>query len=215
MTNDPISLVARGYDLMAETYLARFERSEVRDSWLKQLIALAPERARALDLGCGAGLPAARELAARGFEVVGVDGSARQIALAARNVPQARFIRADMASVEFAPASFDAISAFYAITHIPRAAHAALLRRIAGWLKPGGVFVASLGAEDISDWRGEWLGAEMFFSHYDAETNERLVREAGFTLEKAEIVMQDNEDARFLWVIARRRAVPDDRPRSS
>jgi SAM-dependent methyltransferase len=126
-------------------------------------------------------------------------------------LPRATFPRRG----SFAPASFDAISAFYAITHIPRAAHAALLRRIAGWLKPGGVFVASLGAEDLSDWRGEWLGAEMFFSHYDDETNERLVREAGFTLEKAEIVVQDNEDARFLWVIARRRAVPDDRPRSS
>jgi hypothetical protein len=65
------------------------------------------------------------------------------------------------------------------------------------------VFVASLGAANLEDWRGEWLGVEMFFSHYDAETNTRLVRDAGLILEQAEIVAQDNEDARFLWVIAR------------
>jgi hypothetical protein len=46
----------------------------------------------------------------------------------------------------------------------------------------------------------------MFFSHYDANTCERLVREAGFDIERAEIVDQDDEDARFLWVIARRQA---------
>ncbi len=203
MTKDPRSLVAEGYNLIAETYLERFGRSQVRDRWLKQWIALAPEGARVLDLGCGAGLPVARELSARGFQVVGVDGSARQIELAVRNVPEARFILADLTRVAFAPASFDAISAFYSITHIPRKEHATLLRRIAIWLKPGGAFVASFGADDADERREEWLGAEMFFSHYDAKTNERLVRDAGFVVEKAEVVAQDNEEARFLWMIAR------------
>jgi SAM-dependent methyltransferase len=141
--------------------------------------------------------------ATRGFEVIGLDGSARQIERAIGNVPKAKFVLADMASVKFPSESFDAISAFYSITHLPRDEHAALLRGIAGWLRPGGVFVASLGAANLEDWRGEWLGVEMFFSHYDAETNTRLVRDPGLILEQAEIVAQDNEDARFLWVIAR------------
>ena len=33
---------------------------------------------------------------------------------------------------------FDAICAFYSITHVPREQHALLLRRIASWLRPGG-----------------------------------------------------------------------------
>jgi SAM-dependent methyltransferase len=203
MTEELQSVVARGYDLAAEAYSARFSRSSVRDYWLAGLIALAPAGARALDLGCGDGLPAARELTAHGFEVIGVDGSARQIERAIGNVPAAKFMIADMRSVEFPPESFDVISAFYSITHVPRDEHAALLGRIAGWLRPGGLFVASLGADNLEDWRGEWLGVEMFFSHYDAETNKRLVRDAGLVLEQAEVVVQDNEDARFLWVIAR------------
>jgi hypothetical protein len=43
----------------------------------------------------------------------------------------------------------------------------------------------------------------MFFSHYDAQANEQLVRDAGFSIERAELVDQGNEQGRFLWDIAR------------
>jgi 2-polyprenyl-3-methyl-5-hydroxy-6-metoxy-1,4-benzoquinol methylase len=48
-----------------------------------------------LDLGCGAGVPVAREMIARGFKVTGVDISAQQIEQARRNVPEAQFIEGD------------------------------------------------------------------------------------------------------------------------
>ncbi len=203
MIAGPKSLVASGYDLIAEAYLERYGRSAVRDDRLRRLIALLPENARILDLGCGAGIPLSRELAARSFEVIGVDASARQIELARANVPAAEFLQADMTCVQFSPASFDVISAFYSITHVPRDEHAALFRQIAIWLKPGGAFVASLGVDKPGDWRGDWLGVEMFFSHFSAETNEQLVRNAGLVIEEAKVVEQDNEDSRFLWIVAR------------
>jgi SAM-dependent methyltransferase len=135
--------------------------------------------------------------------VVGVDGSAGQISLARDNVPAAEFIHADMTAVDLPARSFDAVAAFYSITHVPRGEHEDLLRRIAGWLKPDGLMVASLGADSLSDWRGEWSGTEMFFSHYDSETNVALLRDAGFAIDRAEMMDQDDEQARFLWVIAR------------
>jgi 2-polyprenyl-3-methyl-5-hydroxy-6-metoxy-1,4-benzoquinol methylase len=202
MTRDPKSVVAHGYDVMAETYLERHGRSAVRDHWLQEMIARLPKAARVLDLGCGAGVPVACRLAEQGFRVVGIDGSARQIELARRNVPAAEFIHGDMTAVSFRPRSFDAVAAFYSITHVPREEHAALLRRIARWLKPHGLFIASLGAGECVDWMGEWLGAEMFFSHYDATTYRQLVREAGLRIDHAEVVDQDHDDARFWWVIA-------------
>ena len=52
---------------------------------------------------------------------------------------------ADMVSVSFPIASFAAVTAFYSITHVRRAEHAAMFKRIAKWLKPGGIFLASLG----------------------------------------------------------------------
>jgi len=198
------TLVALGYDKIAETYLRRYGLSEVRDRWLGELCLLLPPRARVLDLGCGAGIPVAHELVGRGFDVVGVDGSARQIELALGNVPEAEFVHADMTNIELDPVSFDAVIAFYSITHVPRQEHGMLLRRIAGWLKPGGVFVASFGAQQCDDWSGEWLGAEMYFSHYDSDANKRLIHDAGLSIERAEVVKQDNEDAQFLWIVARR-----------
>jgi 2-polyprenyl-3-methyl-5-hydroxy-6-metoxy-1,4-benzoquinol methylase len=154
-----------------------------------------------LDLGCGAGIPVARAIAAAGHHVVGVDASARQVALARANVPSGEFLHADMSAVDFATGSFDAAAAFYSITHVPRSQHGSLLRRIAGWLKPNGALVASLGARSLRDWRGEWMGTEMFFSHYDSETNLTLLRDAGFIIERAEELAETDE--RFLWVVAR------------
>jgi SAM-dependent methyltransferase len=155
-------------------------------------------------LGCGPGLPAARELAARGFDVVGVDRSARQIELARQNAANAQFIQAEITAIEFSPAAFDAVAAFYSIIHVPREEHPALLRRICTWLKPEGLFLASMGAERLRDRCEEWLGVRMFFSHYGADENAALIRASGFTIERAEVVAQDNEDASFLWIIPRR-----------
>jgi hypothetical protein len=39
---------------------------------------------------------------------------------------------------------------------------------------------------------------------YDAATNIVLLREAGFAIERMEQVDQDNENGRFLWIVARR-----------
>jgi hypothetical protein len=58
----------------------------------------------------------------------------------------------------------------------------------------------------LPGWQGKWMGTEMFFSHYDASTNIVLLRGAGFAIERMEQVDQDNEDGRFLWIVARRPA---------
>jgi ubiquinone/menaquinone biosynthesis C-methylase UbiE len=117
---NPGHLVSAGYDNIADAYLERFGVSVVRQKWLGRLIeGLRSGRSRVLDLGCGAGIPVARDLAALGHSVVGVDGSVQQIVRARHNVPAATFIEADMCEVEFEAASFDAIGAFYSITHVP------------------------------------------------------------------------------------------------
>jgi len=205
VTADPKRLVASGYDGITARYLTRYGASGVRDYWLAELLNRLPAQggSRVLDLGCGAGIPVASALAAADHAVIGIDGSAGQIGLARDNVPAAEFIQADMTEIDFPVGSFDAVAAFYSITHVPRHEHNALLRRIGTWLKPGGVLVASMGADALSDWRGEWLGTEMFFSHYDSEANVALLRGAGFVIDRSEMMEQDNETARFLWVVAR------------
>jgi len=207
----PQRIVAAGYDRIARDYLAW---SGLRPSPARQrALALADERiprgADVLELGCGAGLPVTATLAAA-RHLTGVDISATQIALARENVPDATFLQADLTTLDWPAASFDAVVAFYVLTHVPRDEHAPLLARIHGWLRPGGAFVASFGVEDDPGGieRG-WLGVDMYFSHFSARVNRRLVREAGFEMERADVVHEpeDRHDARFLWIVAQK---PDD-----
>jgi SAM-dependent methyltransferase len=199
--------VAAGYDRISEQYLEWVARikGDPSDRMLVELARRLPGRARVLDLGCGSGIPSTRMLAQR-FEVVGVDISEAQIGLARQNVPEATFIHGDFAEIELPEASFDGVAALYSISHVPREEHARLFARIARWLVPGGLFLATLGATDSPQWVGEWLGVPMFFSSHDADTNRALLRAAGFTLELDEIVeMREPEGSvAFLWVIARK-----------
>jgi SAM-dependent methyltransferase len=201
--DDMKKMVAAGYDRIADDYLDRFSRSSVRDAKLAELMKNLPAEASVLDLGCGAGEPVARELVARGFKVTGVDASLEQIKRARRNVPEANFVHADMMSVELPAEGFDAVWAFYSITHVPAREHDALLRRIATWLRPNGLFVASFGSSG-GDWQGEWLGTPMFFSHLDPDQTKRLFSIPGFRLQHAQLVKQDNEETTFLWIAARK-----------
>ena len=176
--------------------------------YLQQFYDLVPVGGHVLDLGCGAGVPVAKKLAERAL-VVGVDISGAQVELARRKVPEASFINADMMAVEFPPASFDGISAFFSLTHLPREEHAAMLRQLATWLRPGGVFVASMGDSDLDDViENDWLGAPMFFSQFDTATNRQLIRLAGLHPFHEEVVehIEDECMVRFLWVIARKKA---------
>lgn len=206
MSGTPGKIVADGYDAIAEHYAQWTSSSLVRLQWLDLLKQRLPQSARILDLGCGAAMPIASQLCDLGHQYTGVDGSQRQIALARVNAPRGRFIVADMTTVEFEAASFDAVTAFYSITHIPRDRHPELLKRVHGWLKPNGILLASLGHDDTPSWTGEWLGTIMHFSHFDAATNRGLVEQAGFAIE-TDATIGETEDGRlvkFLWVIARK-----------
>jgi ubiquinone/menaquinone biosynthesis C-methylase UbiE len=132
---DPKQIVAQGYDTIAERHAewASHTRTDERERYTAILLNALPPGAHVLELGCGVGLPATQRLAQR-FAVTGVDISAQHIALARRNVPAATFVQADMAALDFPPAGFDAVAAFFSIIHVPREEHAALLHAIATWL---------------------------------------------------------------------------------
>ena len=204
--SDPRGEVVRaGYDRMADEYADWAARiaDDPRECFVAELEGRLDPGSRVLDLGCGAGVPTGVLLAQR-FDVLGVDISAAQLERARRAVPSATFVQADIAELELPDASLDAVVALYSITHVPRELHPEVFRRIARWLRTGGLLVASLGARGSEDWLGEWLGVEMFFSSWDADTNRRLLRDAGFELLLDEVLTMQEPDgpATFLWVLA-------------
>lgn len=205
---DPKQVVEQGYDRIAERHLEWIHdsRTEERARYTSVLLNGLPAGAEVLDLGCGAGVPTTRQLARR-FRVTGVDISARQIALARQDVPEAQFIQADITQLDFPPATFDAVSAFYSIIHVPRQEQSKLLRDIASWLRPGGLLVATMGAGSMkADYDEDFLGAPMYWSSFDSETNRRLVVEAGLHVISAreETAEEFGNPVTFLWVVAQR-----------
>lgn len=210
MVDDPKRLVAEGYDKIARRYLEWCGPSPARMRYLHKMLELLPPGSNILELGCGAGVPCTRMLAER-YHVTGVDSSAAQISLAREHVPGATFFHADMTMLAIPPEAFDAVVAFYSLIHIPRSEHARLLCRIASWLRPGGWLLATMGTENTPGViEADWLGAPMYWSSYDAETNRELVRHTGFTPLESEVLTdeEDGEPTPFLWMLARKGELP-------
>jgi SAM-dependent methyltransferase len=203
VSEDPRRIVERGYDRIAERYAEDIRRGRGAETYFRRFLdrfrARIPDGGLVLDLGCGAGLIAA-ELAVRS-RVVGVDRSMRQLELARTHAPTVSLVRGDIAEIAFAPHVFDTVCAFWSLIHVPRDLHAAVFARIHGWLRPGGLFAGTLGSGDNPDERQpDFFGASMYWSHHDAQTNRRLLREAGFHLLQADEIEDEGETP--LWVIA-------------
>lgn len=177
-------LVREGYNLIATAYHARRAARELANiEWLEEKWHLLPASGRVIDLGCGSGVPITRFFAQRGYEVTGYDVSDSMLELACREVPNATFIRCAMEGVKLPHSSVDLVVSFFAIIHVDRTHHAELFRNMHAWLEPGGKVLLSLGRSDSEYWHEQdWHGAPMSWSHFDAETNLSLLRQAGFEI---------------------------------
>ena len=203
-SEDPRRVVESGYDRVVTEY-GRLEEGTVwpRMRWLSKLLDRLQPGSSVLDLGCGSGDPADIEIS-KDNRIAGVDISQTQIELARRNVPEGNFILGDVSSVVFPPSTFDAVTSFYNLSHMARVEHGAILNRICGWLRPGGLLLLSSGVSDRDDRVNEWLGVPMFFSSYGPETTQKLVEDAGFDLVETAVETQREQgrDVPFLWVLA-------------
>lgn len=175
-------IVRTGYDQIADRYLSGRTKDSADVQLLSDFIDLLDANAKVLDAGCGAGIPITERLAEK-FNVIGVDFSAAQIAFAKHNVPNATFLCEDLTDLHFPQDFFDGICSYYAIIHIPREEHRALLEKFYRMLNTGGVALLCLGAENLIDDIDEnFLGARMYWSHFDSQTYRRMLKEIGFSI---------------------------------
>lgn len=197
--------VKEGYNAIAARYLATRNKDSEDVQLLQYLVRRLPQGAQVLDAGCGAGVPVTRYLS-QYFNVTGVDFAEVQVRLARQLVPQARFLCQDITQLAFADDSFDAICSYYAIIHIPRQEHRALLQDFHRILKPSGWVLLCLGADNLErDIAEDYLGTRMHWSHYDAETNLNMVRACGFEITWSGIVADaTSPGAAHLFVLAQK-----------
>jgi 2-polyprenyl-3-methyl-5-hydroxy-6-metoxy-1,4-benzoquinol methylase len=195
------ALVRRGYDAVSYHYRADDEEPGERGPWISALIERLEKGAAVLDLGCGCGLPVAKSLVQAGFTVTGVDLSDVQVQRARRLVPDATFLRADASDVSFPARSFDAVVSLYMFIHLPMDEQAPLLRRIAEWLRPGGILLATTGHTGWTGTDPDWLGggAPMWWSHPDAATYRTWMTGAGLDIVSEEFVPEGNGGHALFW----------------
>ncbi len=192
-------IVRKGHDRIAEKYHAIRQAFDSKGE-LGEFASLLPKNAKVLDVGCGDGVPVAQFLAECGFDVTGIDFSKNMLKLACKNVPKAKFVLRDMTKLDLAANSFDGLTAFYSIIHVPREKHFLMFQSFHRILKPEGIMLICLGPDE---WEAtdKYYGTEMFWSHYDPKKSLQLVKKAGFEIISDNILARGGE--KHYWILAK------------
>ena len=211
------------YDAIADTYNAKFTKSDdpVRLQYLDLLLNKLGTNTKGtvsvLELGCGAGVPATKhllEIKNPVIHVTGNDLSTSQLDLARKNLAaysdRLSFIEGDMTTLSFPHDTFDAVTGFYSIIHLPREEQTQLIRNIVTWLKPGGLLLANFAVDESRKIVEEhWLGEDegwMYWSSWGEEGSVKMLENAGL-----EILFKEKKqvegDANFVWLLVSKRAI--------
>ncbi|MHA1910617.1 MAG: class I SAM-dependent methyltransferase [Candidatus Kariarchaeaceae archaeon] len=204
MNNEEKKIVSEGYDKMAEKYLAfrnsEQDECELLPEFIEKVQALT-SNGKVLDAGCGSGIPYTDKLS-QYFDVIGIDISEKQISIAKRLVPKAKFFAKDMLNLDFPDEFFDGIISYYAIIHVPREEHFEILTNFNRMLKKGGLMLLGMSSlDDPGTSYDDFFGETMYWSSFDTETNLKLIKESGFELlwmKKIEDSLSDNYHPFFL-----------------
>ncbi|HEX6933774.1 MAG TPA: class I SAM-dependent methyltransferase [Streptosporangiaceae bacterium] len=141
---------ARFYDLIMG------DRSRDIARVREYITRLHPTARSVLELGCGTGAMLAG--LSRAYEVTGVDRSPQMLAVAARTVPAARLVEADITRFSLGTTFDVVICVFDTVNHLPSLADwRALFGRVHEHLAPGGLLVFDVNT--TGRLRRLWRGA--------------------------------------------------------
>ncbi|MFJ1748991.1 class I SAM-dependent methyltransferase [Streptomyces sp. NPDC088116] len=150
---------AQYFDSLGLEFQHAFEnRKQVQIRAVERLVGRLAPGARVLDAGCGTGVPTVAQLCEAGLDVTGIDVSEVMLSHARRQVPRARFVRADLTSAHLDIGTFDAVVSFFCLIDLPEETFVAALERLRDLAVPGGrvlVAVPEYRSEDEVDFVGE------------------------------------------------------------
>jgi 2-polyprenyl-3-methyl-5-hydroxy-6-metoxy-1,4-benzoquinol methylase len=155
--------IAHSYDSMAHQWLEpHLSSNGIRQH--QHALKFRPGGGLALDVGCGCNDRFRRLLENQGYEVDGMDVSARMIELAKTQSPDATFYHADVC--EWLPdRQYDFITAWDSIWHVPLDSSGSVLRRLCGALRPGGIFIfTTAGLDGLEEKWDSSMGPPVYYS---------------------------------------------------
>lgn len=178
---------AAAFDQIGARYDEVFPHKDGQRHVVDMLLARLPAAARVLDVGCGTGLPTARQLVGGGCEVTGIDISPVMVDLARRNVPGAAFLHRDALAVDSTLGRFDAAVAFFSLLMLPRRQITQALARLRAALLPGGFLAVAMVEADFDDVELLFLGQPVRVSGWPRGQLRAVLDDAGFTVETEDV----------------------------
>jgi SAM-dependent methyltransferase len=161
------------YDRIAEDYAATFFtqlNSKPLDRALLRLLAEeAPGQLPVADVGCGPG-HVARHLHSLGRRTLGIDLSARMIAVARQRTPEVCFQVGNMLALDAPDGAWGGIVAFYSIIHLGADELPGAFSELYRVLVPGGLLLLAFGVSPPSgvpgvEVDGDTIHAQEFLGH--------------------------------------------------
>lgn len=139
-----------------------------------------PPGASVLDIGCGSGMPVARDLIASAFHVTGVDSSPALIALCRQHFPGCAWHVADMRALDLGR-RFDGLLAWHSLFHLAADDQRRMFPIFARHAAPRALLMFTSGPiAGVA--MGEWQGEPLFHDSLGQAEYRALLIENGFNV---------------------------------
>lgn len=148
------------------------------NTWLERFSSLLPDGAAVLDIGCGSGLPLARELDRKGFNVTGLDGARTMVELFKRNLPATPVHLMDMRQLDLSQ-RFAGLLAWDSFFHLSPEDQRPMFRRFRAHATLGCALMFTSGTVEGSA-IGELEGDSLYHGSLSTDEYHGLLHAEGF-----------------------------------
>ena len=173
---------AEAFNTIGKHYETVFGQNQTQIEAVQWLINHLPKPSHILDVGCGTGVPTAQMLCEADHRVLGIDISPGMLEIAAEQIPQADFELMDMADLNLADQTFDAITAFFSLLMLPKSAITNVLHKLVSQLKPQGYFVLSMVEGDLDYVEIPFINSKISASAYFEADLTHLLSQTGLNV---------------------------------
>lgn len=168
--------------------------------WLDDFLAPVPPGGSILDLGCGAGEPMAGYLLERGFAVTGIDAAEPLLRLARSRYPQARWIQADMRTLDLGE-RFDAILAWDSFFHLPADAQRRCISTFGAHAAPHASLLFTSGP-DLGEAINPLFGEPLYHASLSPDEYRARLASQGFHVDR-HVAQDPTCGERTIWLARR------------
>ena len=163
---------SNGYEEIASIFMSGRGRnhSGVGASVVADWSQMLPDGATVLDLGCGTGVPISQALIERGFNVYGLDASARMVAAFRARFPTVPVECAAVEDSDFFGRTFDGVVAWGLFFLLDAEVQRRLIAKVAGLLPSGGRLLFTAPSQSCS-WADAMTGRTSISLGHEAYRN--------------------------------------------